>query len=179
MNAHEIEVLLNTIALVALSIMMVPRLLFYMELRRLNDATTRYLGTTACLPRPVVSKQHMLSASRSVQKALAKRVRDFRWNIKVLEQRDNIQPTVRIEGFMPVDKLAELNESQARTTDKQLDIKITVDIYQHKNGSEIVWKYMPNDPSEFQRRQQIFDPAINFVLSNTNFQLLKELGQRA
>jgi len=178
MNPHEIELVLNTIALLSLSLFVVPRLLFYMELRRLNDATVRYLGTTSCLPRPIVSRQHMLIAANSVQKALAKRQRDFRWNIKVDNGLNNLQPTMRIVGLMPIDKLEEFNESQSKTA-TSLDIKITVDIYHHATGSEIVWKYMPNNASEFQRRQQVFDPAVNYLLSNTNFQLLKELGHKA
>jgi hypothetical protein len=147
MNAHEIEVILYMIAALALSCVMVPRMLFFMELRRLNDLTIRYLGTTAYLPKPLLSKQHMHTASRSVQKALSKRVRDFRWNIKVHESRDSIEKAVRIEGFVPVDKLPELNYAHAsRTGAKSLDIKITVDIYQLQSGCQIIWKYMPNNP---------------------------------
>ena len=180
MNPHEIEVMLDTFALLSLSCVMAPRLLFYMELRRLNDATVKYLGTTSYLPKPLASKQHMLDAARSVQKALAKRHGDFRWAIKVHESRDNIEQAVRIEGFVPVDKLDELNESYAKKPGaKTLDIKITVDIYQSTNGSRVVWKYMPNDASEFQRRQQVFDPAVNFLQSHTNFALMTELAHSA
>ncbi len=180
MNPHEIEVMLDTFALLSLSCVMAPRLLFYMELRRLNDATVKYLGTTAYLPKPMVSKQHMAEAARSVQKALAKRHGDFRWLIKVHESRDSIEKAVRVEGFVPVSKLDELNESYSNKPGAQaLDIKITVDIYQSSTGSRIVWKYMPNNASEFQRRQQIFDPAVNFLLSHTNFALMTELAHSA
>jgi hypothetical protein len=177
MNVHEIEIVLYMIAAFALSCVMVPRLLFFMELRRMNDATIRYLGSTAFMPKPVASKQHMLDASRSVQKALSKRVGDFRWMIKVHEHRDSIEKAVRIEGFVPVDKLTELNEQHKKGA-HQLDLKITVDIYQVEGGSTIVWKYMPNNSGEFQRRQQVFDPAVSFLLSHTNFSLMTELSHR-
>jgi len=180
MNAHDIEIILYMIALLSLSAVMLPRFFFYMELRRLNSATERYLGTTAYLPRPLASRQHMLTASRSVQKALSQRMSDFRWMIKVHEHRDNIEQAVRIEGFVPVDKLSEFNESHSkRAGSRHLDLKIIVDIYQRENGSQIVWKYWPTDSGEFQRRRQIFDPAINFVLSHTNHALLTELRRKA
>jgi hypothetical protein len=180
MNAHEIELILYMIAMLALSCVLVPRLLFFMELRRLNHATVRYLGTTAYLPKPIMSKQHMHIASRSVQKALSKRVRDFRWMIKVHDSHDSIEQAVRIEGFVPIDKLAELNKSHSNKLGAQtLDIKITVDIYKRQDGSQIVWKYMPNNASEFQRRQQVFDPAVSFLLSHTNFALMTELAHKS
>jgi hypothetical protein len=178
MNPHDIEITLYMIALFALSCVMLPRLIFFLELRRLNDLTVRYLGTTSYLPKPILSHQHMIDASHSVQKALSQRSRDFRWMIKVHEHRDNIEQAVRIEGFVPVDKLAELNESQTNRSGQSLDIKITVDIYQRACGSEIVWKYMPNNASEFQRRRQVFDPAVSFLLTHTNFALMTELAHK-
>jgi hypothetical protein len=182
MTPQEIELILNSVALSSLCLVLTPRLLFYMELRRLNDATKAYLGSTANLPKPVLSRMPMHEASRSVQKALAKRKSDFRWNIKVHDSRDNIEQAVRIEGFVPVEKLGEFNETAVRSQTargfkaEQLDMKITVDIYKHEHGSQIVWKYHPTNAGEFQRRQQIFDPALNFLMSNTNFNLLKELA---
>jgi hypothetical protein len=180
MNPGEIEVILDSIALLSLSCVMVPRLLFFMDLWRLNHATVRHLGTTAYLPKPIASRQQMHDASCAVQRALSRRQRNFRWLIKVHQSRDSIEQAVRIEGVVPVGNLTELNESYfGKAGNQALDIKITVDIYKDQNGSRIVWKYMPNDPSEFQRRRQVFDPAVSFLLSHTNFALLTELVHKA
>jgi hypothetical protein len=178
MTPHEIEIILDALAVSSLSLLVMPRLLFYIELRRLDAATKAYLGSTANLPKPILCRMQMHDAVRSVQKALAVRKRDFRWNIKIHKQHDAIEQAVRIEGFVPMEKLAEFNEEahRSRPGSQKLDMKITVDIYQHENGSQIVWKYQPDNSAEFQRRQQIFDPALSFLMHNTNFNLLKELA---
>ncbi len=179
MATNEIEVLLYAVALMALAPVILPRLNFYLQLRQLNIATVRQLGNTACFPKPIKSRQSFHIACKSVQKGLAKNKGNFRWMIKLQNNRDGIEQAVRIEGFLPAGRQADFNNSlTSARCQTSYDLKITVDVYKNSDGSEIVWKYLPSDSSEFQRRQQVFDYASNFILMRTNFDLLKALQQR-
>lgn len=180
MANNEIELLLYAVAFIAMAPALLPRLLLYIQLKRLNHATVQQLGNTACFPRPIQSHQSMQNACRSVQRGLAKKKGDFNWLIKQHDNRDGIEQAVRIEGLLPAAKQKDLNcaftGAGLRTS---YDLKIIVDVYKGAEGCEVVWKYFPSDSAEFYRRQQIFDYASNFILMRTNFDLLKALQKSA
>ena len=201
MNPNIFEMIFNSIALTSVVALIAPRIVFHLELRRLNKDTVGSLGATAYKPKHMVSSQSVAAAAESVKKALTKRTRDFGWivrehNTKVGSSnhggRGNggavvamgtrvsaAHSVVQIEGFVPAAKIAELTSSADQNhldfSVPAVDIKIRVDIYERNDGSEIVWKYLPNNQADAEARNTVLDPRFNSLLSHTNSQLLSQL----
>jgi hypothetical protein len=205
MNPNIFEMIVNSIALTSAVALIAPRIVFHLELRRLNKDTVGSLGATAYKPKHMVSSQSVTAAAESVKKALTKRTRNFGWivrehNTKVGSSnhgnRGNggavvatgthitqAHSVVQIEGFVPAAKIAELTSSADQNHADHLDfsvpavdIKIRVDIYERNDGSEIVWKYLPNNQADAEARNTVLDPRFNSLLSHTNSQLLSQLN---
>ncbi|MBS1991057.1 MAG: hypothetical protein JSS83_11095 [Cyanobacteria bacterium SZAS LIN-3] len=183
MNPHAFELLLNSVALTSLVAVLAPKLVFHLSLRRLNKSTIGHLGATAYKPKSMVCRKTLDAAAASVKKALAKKTRDFSWIIREHKAESAASQTVQIEAFLPAAKIAELRQADkiergngvTEVTDAALDIKIRVDIYERPEGTEIVWKYLPNSAADVAKRQSLLDPRHNSLLWQTNSELLSEL----
>jgi hypothetical protein len=178
MNPHAFEVVLNTVALTSMVSIVGPKILFHISLRRLNKSTVGHLGATAYKPKHMVTRQPLDLAVQSVKKALARKKRSFGWIIRERQGRHNRNQAVHIEGFLPAVKIAELSQSADKAAGPAVDIKIRVDIYERPEGSEIVWKYVPHNPTESQKQHELLDPRFNSLLSQTNSELLSELNPK-
>jgi hypothetical protein len=155
-----------------------PKILFQISLRRLNKSTVGHLGATAYKPKHMVSRQPLALAVKSVKKALAKKKRAFGWIVREHQARNAKRKAVHIEGYVPAAHLAELSQSADKTYGPAVDIKIRVDIYERAEGTEIVWKYLPNNATDWQKRHEVLDPRFNSLLWHTNSELLSALNPK-
>jgi hypothetical protein len=178
MNPHAFELVLNTVALTSLASVLGPKLLFHISLRRLNKSTVGNLGATAYKPKHMVSRQPLELAVKSVRKALAKKKSHFGWIVREHAARSAKSQAVHIEGYVPAAKIAELSQSAEKTSGAAADIKIRVDIYERPEGTEIVWKYLPNNPADSHKRLEVLDPRFNSLLWHTNSELLSALNPK-
>jgi len=176
MNLQPIELILNSLALTSVVALLSPKILFHISLRRLNKSTVGHLGATAYKPKHMVSRQPLALAAQSVRKALTRKKYDLGWIVREHHGKNSHSPALHIEGYVPAAKIAELSQSQEKNNEAALDIKIRVDLYERAEGTEIVWKYLPNNPSDSQERKELLDPRFNHLLSHTNSQLLTLLN---
>jgi hypothetical protein len=178
MNPHAFELVLNTVALSSMVVLVGPKILFHISLRRINKSTVGHLGATAYKPKTMVSPQSFDRAVKSVKKALAKKKRAFGWIVREHQARRAKTQAIQIEGYLPAARIAELNQSTDTKFGPAVDIKIRVDIYERAEGTEIVWKYLPNNATEAHKRQELLDPRFNSLLWETNSELLSELNPK-
>jgi hypothetical protein len=178
MISHAFELVLNTVALTSMVALVGPKSVFQVSLRRLNKSTVGHLGAAAYKPKHMVSRQPLALAVKSVKKALARKTRDFGWIVREHQARSAKSQAVHIEGFVPAAKIAELSQSTDNAYGPAVDIKIRVDIYERPEGTEIVWKYLPNNASDTQKRQELLDPRFNSLLWHTNSELLSALNPK-
>jgi hypothetical protein len=177
MNPHAFELVLNTVALASMVVVVGPKVLFHISLRRLNKSTVGHLGATAYKPKHMVSRQPIALAVESVKKALVKKKRDFGWIVREHKGRDSSRQAVQIEGYVPAAQLAELSQNADKIYGPAVDIKIRVDIYERAEGTEIVWKYLPNhSATDRQKGQGVLHPRFNSLLWQTNSELLSALN---
>jgi len=186
MNPNPLELLLNSVALTSVIAFVAPKVFFHLSLRRLNKSTVGAYGAAAYKPKTMVCRKPIEESLECVKRALGKRQSDSGWIVrqpqaaKPRRKADRSQ-TIQIEAFLPAAKVAELrladkNErGAAEANDTAVDIKIRVDIYERPEGSEIVWKYLPNSAADCEQRRELLDPRHNTLLWQTNSQLLTEL----
>lgn len=155
-----------------------PKILFQISLRRLNKSTVGHLGATAYKPKTMVSRMPFDRAVVSVKRALVKKKRAFGWIIREHQTRNAKQQAIQIEGYVPAAQIAELSQTADRKFGPAVDIKIRVDIYERGEGTEIVWKYLPNNATESQKRHELLDPRFNALLWETNSELLSQLNPK-
>ncbi len=156
----------------------VPRLWAVIELNLLRTITEPLMGKIAHLPVAIQSKQEYRAAAASVQKALTRSHRNFKYHIKVINIVDPIETSIRVEGVTDIalSRVAQVT-SQYKDTSKTTKIMMTVrvDVTKYGEGSKIVWRYLPSDPSLFQSQTQIHDPNIDYLLARTNYMLMSHL----
>jgi hypothetical protein len=185
MNLNPVEFILQSLGITGLVALAAPRLIARLAMHRLN-AQTANIGATAYKPKHMVSKQSVSAAAASVKKALTKRTREFSWIVREHPVKASKNSVVKIEAFVPAAKIAELTQHNAQNDDLRVDftpaqmpatdIKIRVEIYQRQDGSEIVWKYLPNNQADSEARKVVLDPRFNQLLSHTNNQLVSQLN---
>ena len=180
MNLNPLEFIVQSLGITGLIALAAPRLIARVAMHRLN-AQTASTGATAYKPKHMVSKQSVNAAAASVKKALSKRTREFSWIVREHPVKESKNAVVKIEAFVPAAKIAELAHSYDAMdfTPAQVpatDIKIRVEIYQRQDGSEIVWKYLPNNQADSEARKVVLDPRFNQLLSHTNNQLVSQLN---
>jgi len=104
--------------------------------------------------------------------------RNFKYHIKVINIVDPIETSIRVEGVTDIalSRVAQVT-SQYKDTSKTTKIMMTVrvDVTKYGEGSKIVWRYLPSDPSLFQSQTQIHDPNIDYLLARTNYVLMSHL----
>lgn len=156
-----------------------PRIKGMMELNVLRSITDICGPLTDVNPRPIYSKQNYLEAAQSVQRALAHNHRAKNWSIKVVQIPDPIEKAIRVTGNTTM--APSLNatpttvQSDPKAAKLPMQMTVQVDVYQAGSGSRIVWKYIPADPSEFQRRVQMSDRNVGLLMGRTNYSMIRQL----
>ncbi|CAN5376166.1 hypothetical protein BH11CYA1_BH11CYA1_38430 [soil metagenome] len=156
----------------------VPRLWAVIELNLLRTINEPLMGKVPHLPVGIQSKQEYRVAAASVQKALTRNHRNFKYHIKVINIVDPIEASIRVEGVTDISLSRKAHAtSQYKDTSKTTKIMMTVrvDVTKYGDGSKIVWRYLPSDPSLFQSQVQIHDPNIDYLLARTNYVLMSHL----
>ena len=159
-----------------------PRLMSMMELTVLRQLTEIVGPLTNVNPRPVYSKQNYLEGAKSVQRALAHNYKATNWSIKVVTIEDPIEKSIRVTGRSVLAPATNTTpntlQSDGRAAVRAMPIVVQVDIFHEPGGCRVIWKYSPEDPTEYQRRVQMNDRSVNLLLGRTNYSIIRELHAR-
>lgn len=156
-----------------------PRLRGLMETTMLEQLTELTGPLTDVNPKPVYSRQNYLEGAKSVQRALAHNYKATNWSIKVVQVEDPIEKAIRVIGTSILGPALVHTpttiQSDPKAPTKTMAMTIHVDVHQVTDGCRIVWKYIPEDASEFQRRVQLNDRNLRLLLGRTNYSIIKQL----
>lgn len=180
LTTQELLVLAGCIVLFLL--IFYPRLMSMMEMTVLRQLTELVGKPTDVNPRPVYSKQNYHEGAKSVQRALAHNFKATNWSIKVVTIEDPIEKSIRVTGRSVLapstNTTTNTPSSDPRKGERPMPIVVQVDVFHESGGSRIVWKYSPEDPTEFQRRVQMNDKSVSLLLGRTNYSMIRELHAR-
>jgi len=175
------ELIAAVVLVLAAGLFVLPRLWRYLELLFLKKFTEIRLGPTPYMPKQVISKKEFREAVAAAQRAMTSHHGRLRYRIKVIAVPDPIEESIRIEGTTEV-SITRRSPMQSAYIDPKKDhiqMVVRIDVTKHGNQTKAHWRFLPDDSNLFQTQVQIHDPAIDYMMAKTNFELLRHLGPLA
>lgn len=158
-----------------------PRLANFIEYRILSQVVKAVTGHSTLRPRAIRVGENLSNSYDSVKRALASRNNDQRWQIRQVRFEEPLEKAIRLEGLSVLKETPEEEMERIRKGAKggkrhSSSLRIQVDITETVQGTQVAWKFLPEDERYFNQRLQVMDASTSLLLLRTNFNIIRELG---
>ncbi|MBK9281307.1 MAG: hypothetical protein IPM93_24365 [Candidatus Obscuribacter sp.] len=155
-----------------------PRLANFIEYRVLSQVVKAVTGHSTLRPRAIRVGENLSKSYDSVKRALASRNNAQRWQIRQVCFEEPIEKAIRLEGLSVLKETPEEEMERIKKGGKRHSnsLRIQVDITETIQGTQVSWKFLPEDERYFNQRLQVMDASTSLLLLRTNFNIIRELG---